>query len=361
MASFKSHTTKAGKTSYRAQVRIKGHPAAVKSFKRLIDAKRWAAQTETEIRAGKYFTIAEAQKHTFADLVSRYATDTAPQLADGARRVTQLKWWAAELGSYSLNDCTPARIIEARDKLATEPSQRGGVRHGKATAGHKPNLITRSNGTVNRYTAALSHAFIVAVKEYQWIEANPVLRISKRKEPKGRVRFLSGGERDRLLQACQQSTNADLYPVVVVALATGARRGEIMSLSWDRVDLQRGFAIQEDTKNGDRRSLHLSGLALDLLKERSKVRCIDDNRVFPSDPGIHRDHAVADAGIENFRFHDLRHTFASYLAMNGATLAEIAGAMGHRTLQMAQRYAHLSDEHKAGVVERMNTAIFGGR
>ena len=78
----------------------------------------------------------------------------------------------------------------------------------------------------------------------------------------------------------------------------------------------------------------------------------------PVDIKKHFVRAVKEAGIDDFRFHDLRHCAASYLAMNGATLPEIAAILGHKTLQMVQRYAHLSDQHVTGVVERMNKAIF---
>jgi len=128
------------------------------------------------------------------------------------------------------------------------------------------------------------------------------------------------------------------------------------------------------TKNDERRSLSLAGPALAILRERSKVRRLDTELVFPSPivrpPGDLAPVPVFDyakpfraalktAGIENFRFHDLRHTAASYLAMNGATTAEIAAVLGHKTLAMVKRYAHLSDQHVAGVVERMAEKVFG--
>jgi len=121
------------------------------------------------------------------------------------------------------------------------------------------------------------------------------------------------------------------------------------------------------TKNDERRALSLAGPARTLLRARSKVRRIDTDLVFPH-PTTRRPFdyaklfkaAVASAGIKNFRFHDLRHTAASYLAMNGATTPEIAAVLGHKTLAMVKRYAHLSDQHVAGVVERMTDKVFGG-
>jgi len=111
------------------------------------------------------------------------------------------------------------------------------------------------------------------------------------------------------------------------------------------------------------------GLALDLLRQHAKVRRIDTNFVFPSETArkrgqpFHLDSfwqkALKAAGVANFRFHDLRHSTGSYLAMNGASLLEIAEVLGHKTLQMVKRYSHLADSHTANVVENMNKKIFG--
>ncbi len=224
----------------------------------------------------------------------------------------------------------------------------------------------RSPATVNRYLAALSHAFTLAMKDWGWVEENPVLKISKGKESRGRVRFLSDDERDRLLKACKAHSDT-LYALVVLALSTGARLGEMLNLRWPDVDLQRGLIILNQTKNDDRRSIPLQGLALDLIREMSKVRRIDTDLLFPSRTkpdrplAIHKiwEAALKKAEIQDFRFHDLRHSAASYLAMNGASLAEIADVLGHKTLQMVKRYTHLSEQHTAGVVAKMNKQIFG--
>jgi integrase len=191
------------------------------------------------------------------------------------------------------------------------------------------------------------------------------------KEPRGRVRFLSSDERSGLLDAAAQ-ISADLLALVTVALCTGARAGELLALRWPDVDLTRGIAIAQDTKNGDRRQLPLTGPALQVLKDRRRVRRIDTDLVFP-DPALTLEgkprpydyakdfqEATKRAQIENFRFHDLRHSAASYLAMNGATLVEIAAVLGHKTLAMVKRYAHLTQSHVSGVVERMTQAVFGG-
>lgn len=226
--------------------------------------------------------------------------------------------------------------------------------------------VLRTPATVNRYLAVLSHMFTIAIKEWGWLEVNPILKVNKLKEPRGRVRFLSDEERSRLLTVCQQSSSQYLYLVVVLALSTGARRMEILGLRWSDVDLKRNVIILHQTKNGERRILPIVHHALDLLKEHAKVRTLHTELVFPGknlktpiDIRTPWETALKQAEIADFKFHDLRHSAASYLAMNGATLAEIAEVLGHQTLQMVKRYAHLSEAHTAKVVARMNERIFG--
>ena len=224
----------------------------------------------------------------------------------------------------------------------------------------------RSSATTVRYLAALSHVYSVATREWEWVTDNPILKIKKPKEPKGRVRFLSDDERDRLLKACKESDNPILYPVVVLALSTGARKMEIMNLAWEDVDLHRGMAILNETKNDESRSLPITSHALEVLKDLSKKRRLDTNLLFPRADGQKPielrsawDKALKVAQVEEFKFHDLRHSAASYFAMNGATLAEIAEILGHKSLVMVKRYAHLSEQHTHSVVDRMNKKIFG--
>jgi integrase len=133
---------------------------------------------------------------------------------------------------------------------------------------------------------------------------------------------LSDAERERLLEICRQSRDARLYPLVVLAIATGARQAELIGLRWSDVDLQRRSAILHKTKNGERRSLPLTGLALKLLRELEASRRPGSDHVFPGrrrKPAFPRrawEVAAAAAGLEDFRFHDLRHSCASYLAMS---------------------------------------------
>ncbi len=191
-------------------------------------------------------------------------------------------------------------------------------------------------------------------------------KVTKPKEPRGRVRFLSDDERIRLLASCKESNSPYLYAATVLALSTGGRRMEVLGLRWSDIDFVRSVITLHETKNGERRILPLAGYALTLIKELANSRPPDCDWVFPGndrkapvDIRTPWENALKRAGISDFKFHDLRHSCASYLAMDGASLAEIAEILGHKTLQMVKRYAHLSDSHTSKVVARMNEKIFG--
>jgi integrase len=216
--------------------------------------------------------------------------------------------------------------------------------------------------------AALSHAYSIAVNEWQWIEDTPMRKVKKPSESRGRVRFLDENERKNLLEECENSPNKLLYICIVLSLSTGMRQGELMNLKWCDVFLNENYLILHETKNGERRRITLSGLGLQLLKNHSKLRRIDTPLLFPSPIKPNQainlrkafSNALDNAQIENFHWHDLRHCTASYLAMNGASLAEIAEILGHKTLSMVKRYSHLSESHVSNVVAAMNHKIFEG-
>lgn len=344
MASIEKRVAKDGNVSYRVKVRLKGFPPETASFERITDAKRWAAKIETDIRAGRHF--GQSKRHTFNNLADEYESH--------AKDPDRLNYWRKIFGDDSLDSITPSRISKERDKLLSEET-----RNFSAPATHNPELDSqrprsrRTGATVNRYLAALSSCMSYGVKTLEWIERNPCERVKKPSESKGRVRFLSDDERTRLLEACRQ--HPELYLAVILSLTTGARQGEIMSLRWGQIDFSRQVIVLHKTKNGETRSVPLVGEALSLLQEKSKVRNLRDDRIFPARSRAKKSEyldlnnpwraALKAAGITDFHWHDLRHTAASYLAMSGISLVEIAKVLGHRTLAMVARYSHLSNEH----------------
>lgn len=353
MATIEKRQGKDQQTTYRVKVRLKGCSVQSATFERLTDAKKWAQSIEASIREGRHFKTSEAKKHTLNDTIDRYLQSVLPKKPKSEKdQAIHLRWWKNAVGSHVLAEVTPALLARQRDELGKGITVQG---------------RQRTNATVNRYLAALSHVFTIAVKEWGWVDENPLRKVSKRKEPRGRIRFLSDEERERLLKACKEAESDYLYRVVVLALSTGARKMELLNLRWQDVDLNRGIITLHETKNGERRILPVTGHALVLLKEHAKVRHLTTDLVFPGqslknpiDIRTPWENALKRAGIDDFRFHDLRHSAASYLAMNGASLAEIAEVLGHKTLQMVKRYAHLSEAHTASIVAKMNERIFGG-
>lgn len=350
MATFEKRTG-SGRVTYRAKVRVLRR-TQTKTFKRLTDAKRWAQSTEAAIREARYFPKAEAHKHTVAEMIDRYRREVLPKKSRSMARnqATQLTWWEDRIGDELIGDVTPALIVACKSELE---------RH--RTHLKKP----RSAASVNRYLAALSHCFTKAVRQWQWLDANPLLRVDKDRESRERVRYLSEDELSRLLVACKASRNPKLYAMVLLALSTGCRRDEILGLRVTDVDLVRRVVRLRDTKNADPRAVPLTGPAFAVIQELLSAQRPDTELLFSRRDGKRPvniravwERALTTAKIDDFHFHDLRHTCASYLAMNSATLPEIAAVLGHKTYEMVKRYAHLSEQHTAGVLERMTSRIF---
>jgi integrase len=215
-----------------------------------------------------------------------------------------------------------------------------------------------SPSTVNRSYALISHMLNKAV-DWGYIKDNPCRRVKPFKEPPGRVRYLSGSERVRLLDAC----SGMLKDVVLTALLTGMRKGELMSLTWDDIDFERGEIILTRTKNNERRIIPV-GKDLLLVLQRLHNERPHAHYVFSKPDGRPYGNwrkafetACVQAGIKNFRFHDLRHTFASYLAMAGHSAFTIQRLMGHKTIVMAQRYTHLSQAHLRDAVDQLGAKV----
>lgn len=350
MASIEKRKLDDGTTSYRVKIRLKGYPPESATFARMTDAREWVQKTEADMKAGRHFGA--SKRHTLNELIDSYEKSAQHnELKSAAEMRTRLDWWRKHYGEKLLQDITPAVVAQGRDALNNEcltVRKRGG----DGSVSRVPIEKKRSGATTNRFLAALSTACAYGVKELNWIERNPVERVAKPKENKGRVRFLDDTELPRFLTACRK--HPDLYLAVLLSLTTGGRQSEIMGLRWGQIDLKAGRATlyAGTTKNDDARVLPLVGEAFTLLQERAKVRSLSDDRIFPAtnkakktafitlrNPFIA---AMKEAEITDFHWHDLRHTCASYLMMNGVSSLEISKILGHRTMAMVSRYAHLA-------------------
>lgn len=255
---------------------------------------------------------------------------------------------------YCESNNRPSTYAKKRFNIANLVEHFGDVPVGSITpeqieAYKRKRLREVKPATVNRDLAALKHALRLAVK-WGYLEASPADQVGKFREPPGRMRYLTREEAAALIDSCSK----ELRPLVVAAIHTGMRLGELLALEWEHVDLGRRQIRVVDSKNNDFRVVPMNAVVYNelLLAARRK------GRVFTSRYGrpyrwIHNGFraACARADIKDFTFHDLRHTFASWLAMEGVPLSTIGNLLGHRTTQMTARYAHLAPGYLADVVE----------
>lgn len=333
MATIRQRVNGKGEVRWGVQVRVAGQPAESATFLKRADAVRWAAQREHEARERRAFGRRRRGAQLLSEAIDRYVSEHLPYLAETVQRgrLSLLTYWRERYGHFRLGELEPDHFVRAISELAA----RG--------------LSAR---TQNHYISAVSRVLTIASREWGWLGENPARQITRRKETTGRTRYLSDAERERLLDACRRSRNRKLYPLVVLALATGARQGELLGLDWRDVDLARRLVTFRGTKNGEDRTVPLSAPARSVLdglgpQDAGSVLGLE---AFPK--GAFKS-ATRSADVREFRFHDLRHTAASALAMSGATLYELKTFLGHKTLAMVGHYAHLTESHLSGLAEKM--------
>lgn len=336
---------------YRVKVRIKGEKPRTRTFNRKTDAALWAKKVESDLGHGTYVPTTADRRRTVSELIDKFIAEQLPvrsSATDQRNLKARLQWWKDNAGYLTLDKLTPQAIAGFRSELLARRTR-------------EKHPVTQS--TANRYLAALSAVCKWAWKELRWLPANPVLSVTKGAESEGVIRYLTDDERKALLAACKASTNPNIYCAVMLALATGARASNIRNLTWADVDLVQWRLRFINTKNGQPRYVPVVGAAQRVLQEQFDRDPTGNGWVFKGErekvPGdldgpwrVVRA-AAGLVGDKHCRFHDLRHTTASYLTMNGATLAEVAEALGQRTLVMAKRYSHQSGEHVRATFERI--------
>jgi integrase len=345
MGYIRERNLKHGGIRYQAEIRLKGHSTLTAVFDRKTDAKNWIQKEEADIRCGRQQNYSTGKKHTLKEAVDRYFKEQSISVV----KKGHLLWWQKELGHLYLQDVRPAVIVEKKQKIFSEATVKG---------------IIRSKSTCNRFLATLSHLMNVCAKQWEWIAENPVKKISREKEPRERTRVLTSEERNRLLEACKDSKNSYLFTFVVLLLSSGCRYNEARCLKWMDVDLIQGKITITKSKNSDVRSIPIRGLALDLLKSLA-TQCLSIGYVFPS-PNKHKPlelrrafrTAIKRAGLKDFRGHDCRHSYATAMLAQGLSLGEIGHLLGHRSVAMTRRYAHLVESRSIHAVEKMSEQTF---
>lgn len=315
---------------WQAIVRRKGFPNQSKTFDLRKDAEKWGRQQERQIDAGEWVDRTEAQQTTLAELLDRYGKEVSitKRGADVELiRINALK--RSSLAKYSAAAITGQLVASWRDTR----------------------LEAVSTSTVTRELQLLSHVFTVAIREWGFgLSCNPVALIRKPTPNKARDRVLTDTERATLLAACATCRNPWIKPVIIFALETAARRGEILSMTWNGVDLQRGTA-KVSGKTGSR-TVPLSPACVAMLSTLPKSIKGD---VFPVTVLAFRqafERTVERAGIADLTFHDLRHDALTRLARLGLSVLELRAISGHTTANMLQRYVNIDAGELAGKLSR---------
>jgi len=335
--------------TWKAVVRKIGWPTTIKTFRTKRDAKDWARNTEDEMVRGVYLRRGASSRLTLAHAFDRYERDISPIKSEGTRyrerwRIAPLK---DKLGDYSLAAITPDLVAAYRDE--------------RLEAGKSPS-------TVRLEIVLLGHRFNVATREWGLgLAYNPVANVRKPSPGNGRNRRLAPDEEKQLFEILDAHTNPMLGWVVRTALLTGMRQGEILSLRKKQVDLERRVVRLDKTKNGDSRVVPLSREAVAVFQtalDHPMRKSVRTQLVFFGEPGKDKrrrpyrigkvwSQAVKRAGLEDLRFHDLRHEAVSRFVEAGLADQQVAAISGHKSMQMLKRYTHLRGEDLVDQLDRV--------
>jgi len=323
MASFRKQGS-----NWQARVRRRGYPAEVKTFTSKAEAERWARTIESGMDRGEFVSRSAAEQTTFGEIIQRYMIAVTPKkrgcFEETSRLTATLRHRITKL---SMANLTPEAVAEYRDDRLKS---------------------CRAN-TVIRDLAAMSSIINHARREWGIAIQNPVAMIRKPTMPPGRDRVLSEAEESILLHELMPTgrRNPIMQPLVIVAIETAMRRGELLSMTWKHVHLERRVIFLPITKNGQSRYVPLSSRAIETI---NKLPRSTDERVFPINIAAMEAaflRAVRRANLTGLHFHDLRHTGASRMASKLPNVIELASVTGHTSLQMLKRYYHPKAEELA--------------
>tara|TARA_B100001057_G_scaffold294696_1_gene294797 strand:+ start:130 stop:1110 length:981 start_codon:yes stop_codon:yes gene_type:complete len=319
------------KNRYEAQIRRRGLHSLTKTFNNKTDATVWVRGIEARIDAGDLNVLAP-KLTTLGDLLTRYQNEITPLKkghAAEARRINRLLH--DSISSFSLRDLNGVILAQFRDRRIND-----GVR-----AAQYDLIIIR-------------HAIKIA--RLEWGVSMPNNPVDDIRIPNGirkRDRRLREHEYERLRLAAQSCKNPLIWPLTQFAIATAMRRSEILSLRWDDIDLQEQIATLAQTKNGSKREVPLTKLALEILKGLSQ----ETDYVFAISENAFRlswSRLIRRSGIKDLRFHDLRHEAVSRFFEMGLSVPEVGLISGHRDLRMLSSYIHLNSR---AVVKKIEILI----
>lgn len=324
------------KKRWHALVRRKGMGSVDRAFATKSDAMVWARDIESKLDRGIVRDITKSREVTMAELFDRYEEATRHTKRNAPHERHMLRMLTRRLGSLTLAGLTREKVSRFRDERRAEG---------------------RSAATVRNNLHLLSAVIQMAVNDWGYdLPFNPVRRVSKPRADNARERRLEPGEEERLLEAAAQHRNPLMRPLIILAIETAMRLGELLGLEWDRVDLDKREAYLPKTKNGKSRRVPLSSRAIAALRS---IKRGDSPHVFHSWRGVTSfQHAWqrlrTRIGSDDLRFHDLRHEAASRFAEGGMDIIRIAAITGHSSLQMLKRYTHFRTRDLADELDRIS-------
>jgi integrase len=314
---------------WQARVRRKGYPEEVASFDTKAEAQKWARSIESGMDQGSHRSIRDAEDLLLADVLKRYMKEVTPSKRGAKREAEGIEFMLRQkIAAYSMANLSPEVVAKFRDER----------------------MKTVGAGTIIRELSILSGIITHARKEWGLPTSNPCALVRKPPTPQGRSRLLTASEEMRLLEELQPIRRRSpwMAPLVKLALETAMRRGELLTLRWENLNLTAQTALLPITKNGSARIVPLSKQAIAILEAMSNRSSAGS--VFPiSHMTMHNCFvdACKRAEIVNLRFHDLRHTATGRLAEKLPNVIELASVTGHQTIQMLKRYYHPNAEAMA--------------
>jgi len=312
--------------SWQVIIRRKGFPQQSKVFNKRDDAVRWARVIEAECDWGWVKNYTQLDSTLFGDLIRRYLEEISPTKRSYERELSRLKLINSQLGQYSLSQLNPDKIALYRDLRLSQGC---------------------SGATVIKDINSISHVIEVAIREWGYHALlNPTKFIRKPKRASHRVRRLSQDEEVRLLSFAKESSSLMLEVIIIVAIETGMRLGELMKATWD--DVGRGLLTLHHSKNGETRVVPLSRLAQDIICKLP--HSIATRRIFWCWNSVSSfqstwQRLVRRAGLKGLRFHDLRHEAISRFFEMGLNPMEVAAISGHKSMQVLKHYTHIKPEY----------------
>ena len=311
-------------------------------------AEQILKKREVEVLEGKFFDKKRSEKVLFGNFANEVLKYCLERRKAKNYFVTKIKQLNKHFGGKYLNEISTRDVIDYQEERSHQ------VLKSKKTS----ELKQISKSTVNRELSVLRRIFNLGIK-WGRISNNPVKGVDFFKEPSGRTRYLMQEEITRLVSNCY----GNIRNIVKVALLTGMRKEEILGLRWGNIDFENNLIILDKTKNGEVRQIPCAREVREILWQLSTGKRNDEFVFVKSDGKRFRDirtqfkTALRRAGIEEFRFHDLRHTFASQLVMSGADLLVVKSLLGHKDISMTMRYAHLAPKYQEEAIYKLESKL----